>query len=80
MNIDYWPVQKATFSAGATWRVVPSIDVHAAFAYTVNETVDVALGEGRVREVVVIDPGLVANEGRYTSTLYTASIQGNYKF
>ncbi len=82
MNIDYWPVQKTALHLGVTWRVIPAVDLSAAYAHIFNETITVPLGKGNVKEVVAAFPenALAVNEGTYTSSIDVVSIQGNYRF
>jgi long-subunit fatty acid transport protein len=82
MSVDYWPVSKVAVHAGLTYRVGP-VDLTAAYAHIFNETVDVAVGEGAVREVVaasVDGSGNVVNEGRYRSQIDIISVQGTFRF
>lgn len=81
MNIDYWPVQKYTLSLGGTVKL-KSWKISAAYAHVFNQTVNVPVGTGNVKEVVAYLPQLAAaaNEGRYTSKINVLSVQGNYSF
>jgi long-chain fatty acid transport protein len=81
MNLDYWPVSKLAVHVGATYRI-GLFDLTVAYAHIFNETIDVAVGEGNLREVTAITPdqALVVNEGRYTSSIDVISLQGNYRF
>jgi long-chain fatty acid transport protein len=81
MNLDYWPVQKTTLSLGATVKL-GRWKIHASYAHVFNETVDVKVGHGNVKEVASITPQLsqVINEGKYTSRIDVFSLQGNVQF
>jgi hypothetical protein len=81
MNLDYWPVQKVALSLGATvalgrWKV------SVAYAHLFNETVEVGVGKGNLREVVAYVPeqAQAINEGTYTSSVDVLSLQGNVTF
>ena len=82
MNIDYWPVAKTALHAGITWRALSQLDLSLAYAHIFNETIDVEVGKGNVKEVIAVLPenALPANEGRYTSSIDIVSLQGNYRF
>ncbi|HEX5659926.1 MAG TPA: outer membrane protein transport protein, partial [Polyangiales bacterium] len=81
MNLDYWPVQRTTLSLGATVKL-GRWKIHAAYAHVFNQTVDVKVGEGNVREVASINGAAsqVINEGKYSSRLDVFSLQGNVQF
>jgi len=81
MNIDYWPVAKTALQIGGTYRIGP-VDLHVAYAHIFNETIEVAVGEGNLKEVTATgaDKALAANEGSYTSSIDIVSLQGNYRF
>jgi long-subunit fatty acid transport protein len=81
MNLDYWPLQKTTVSIGATVKL-GRWKIHAAYARVFNQTVDVKVGEGNVKEVVSLSPetAQVINEGKYKSSLDVVSLQGNVSF
>ena len=81
MNIDYWPVQKFTLSLGATVKL-KSWKLHAAYAHVFNQTVNVPVGKGNVKEIVAYFPQLATavNEGKYTSKINIVSLQANYSF
>jgi hypothetical protein len=81
MNLDYWPVQKTALHLGATWRIGP-VDLSVAYAHIFNETIDVAVGQGNVKEVTAVyrERALAANEGTYRSSIDIVSLQGNYRF
>ncbi len=82
MNIDYWPVAKTALHFGITWRVAGKVDLSAAYAHIFNETINVDVGTGNVKEVTALfsDRALPVNEGRYTSRIDIISLQGNYRF
>lgn len=81
MNIDYWPVAKTALHLGGTYRIGP-VDLHVAYAHIFNETIDVAVGKGNVKEVTALfgEKALAANEGTYTSSIDIVSLQANYRF
>lgn len=81
MNIDYWPVSKVAAHVGMTYRAGP-VDLTAAYAHIFNETIEVGVGEGAVREVTAIDPANagVVNEGTYRSQIDVISLQGAVRF
>jgi long-subunit fatty acid transport protein len=81
MNLDYWPVQRTTISVGGTVKL-GRWKIHAAYAHVFNQTVDVKVGQGNVREVVSVnsESAQVINEGKYKSGLDVFSLQGNVAF
>jgi hypothetical protein len=81
MNIDYWAVTRYNLSVGSTlqlgrWKLT------VAYAHVFHEDVDLALGQGNLREIAVVNPGAanVVNEGKYGASLDVLSFGVNYTF
>jgi len=81
MNIDAWPVEKIGLHAGVS-VAFGRLKLSAAYAHLFYETVDVAVGTGRIKEVVsqTPDAAQAVNEGHFAGGLDVVSVQGNLTF
>jgi long-subunit fatty acid transport protein len=82
MNIDVWPVAKLGFHAGATLALGDRYRITAAYSHVFYQSVEVAVGEGGVPEIVSQAPAaaLPVNEGAYNASLDVLSVQANARF
>jgi long-subunit fatty acid transport protein len=82
MNIDIWPVAKLGIHAGATLALGERYRITAAYSHVFYQAVEVAVGEGRVPEIVsqAPDAALPVNEGAYNASLDVLSVQANARF
>jgi opacity protein-like surface antigen len=81
MNTDYMPVQKIGAHLGAT-VAVSTYRITLAYAHIFFKTIDVPVGQGLVKDIVVNgqDQALPVNEGRFTGALDVVSLQMNAQF
>lgn len=81
MNIDAWAVSRYGLHLGATYAF-GALKLSIAYAHIFYESVDVALGQGRVTEVVAAGPEVAqaVNEGSYSAALNVISVQANGSF
>lgn len=81
MNTDYMPVQKIGAHIGATIAVA-TYKITLAYAHVFFQTVDVPVGQGLVKDIVVNFPerSQPVNEGRFAGGLDVVSLQMNAQF
>ncbi|MET0343164.1 MAG: outer membrane protein transport protein [Polyangiales bacterium] len=81
LTLDYWPLSRFTLSLGATVAVA-NVRIHAGYAHVFQESVDVAVGEGNIREIAAIDAAAAqsVNEGSYDSSVDVFSLGANVRF
>jgi len=81
MNIDAWAVSRYGLHLGATWAF-GALKLSLAYAHIFYESVNVALGQGRLNEVVSTAPeqAQAVNEGNYSAALNVISVQANGSF
>jgi hypothetical protein len=81
MNTDYMPVQKYGAHIGATLALA-NYKVTLAYAHIFFQTVDVPVGTGLVKDIVVngAELALPVNEGRFIGALDVVSLHMNATF
>lgn len=81
MNLDAWAVTRFGLHAGATVKL-GKLKLSVAYAHIFFGSVTVPVGQGRVTEIVSVNPenAQAVNEGDYTASLNVLSVQANYAF
>lgn len=81
MNIDAFAVSRYGLHVGATYAL-GRLKLSIAYAHIFYQSVDVAVGQGRVNEVVAANPerAQAVNEGSYSAALNVISVQANGSF
>ena len=80
-QVDFMPGQRLGLHLGATLRLFGDLDISAAYAHLMQQTIEVAPGEGQLKQIVVLEEerASVVNEGTYDASYDIFSLGVSYR-